>query len=165
MNTSDMLSDTWENTSVEIMAISYEMDVIHERYGGKENRAEREELLNPLRKKCIAIGERRHALINKTAQKPAMKIGGTARQSNINWTMIAKWWESDRKEFEEDFAHLKEIIKAMIATALKAKVEPAQPAIVAIALVQDALRRCETTVQFPHFGAMRELIAKAGGGQ
>ena len=55
-------SDTWENTAVELTAISYEMDVIHQRYNGKENKTERDLLLGPLRVKCI--GKRRQALVN-----------------------------------------------------------------------------------------------------
>lgn len=55
--------DSWLNTAAELTAITYEMDVIHERYSGKENRTEREELLTPLRVKCVAIGKRRQALV------------------------------------------------------------------------------------------------------
>lgn len=60
--------DTWESTSIELTAITYEMDVIHERYSGKENRNVREELLIPLRLKCVSIGQRRQELVNPILQ-------------------------------------------------------------------------------------------------
>ena len=66
--------DDWFKTSAELTAVSYEMDVIHERYSGKENRVERETLLEPLRLKCREIGERRQLLVTsyKKALTPVM---------------------------------------------------------------------------------------------
>ncbi len=56
-------ADTWVSTAAELRAITHEMDLIYDMYGGKDNKTQREELLKPLRKMCVAIGRRRQLLV------------------------------------------------------------------------------------------------------
>ena len=41
------------------------MSEIHEKLHGKENLQEREELLKPLRKVCVALGDYRYQIVRK----------------------------------------------------------------------------------------------------
>jgi hypothetical protein len=59
--------DPLSDTQAELDAVTREMDVIHARYPkvkkeSDENRAIREELLTPLRARCVEIGQRRYRI-------------------------------------------------------------------------------------------------------
>lgn len=50
------------DTQAELDAVTREMDVIYERWPSKDDRAKREELLTPLRARCVEIGQRRYRI-------------------------------------------------------------------------------------------------------
>lgn len=54
--------DPLNDTQAELDAITLEMDVIYERWPKKEDRAKREELLTPLRARCVGVGQRRYRI-------------------------------------------------------------------------------------------------------
>jgi hypothetical protein len=57
---------TWEETDAELTRLCREMDAIHERLPGKDNRVERERALTPWRKLCKEVGDERYALVMQT---------------------------------------------------------------------------------------------------
>jgi hypothetical protein len=50
------------DTQTELDAVTREMDVIYGRWPKKEDRQKREELLAPLRARCVEIGQRRYRI-------------------------------------------------------------------------------------------------------
>jgi hypothetical protein len=66
-----------DDTQAELDAVTREMDVIYERWPGKDDRLKREELLTPLRARCVEIGRRRYRIVAAlaTSAPPPIEAG------------------------------------------------------------------------------------------
>lgn len=62
--------DALLDTQAELDAVTREMDVIYERWPKKDDRTQREELLMPLRARCVEIGQRRYRIAAGVKEVP-----------------------------------------------------------------------------------------------